>query len=210
MVIIGAKGFAKEILEILYKNGDTEDLCFYDDITDDIPSLLYGRFPVLRSEGEIIRNFKDVNPSFALGIGNPKLRYKLCEKFQALGGNLISTISNRADIGNFEVKLGMGCNILDGAKISNDVKIGIGVIIYYNSIITHDVEIGDFAEISPGAILLGRCKVGAFTQIGAGAIVFPNVKVGNNVIIGAGAVVRNNIPSNSVAVGTPARVIKQN
>ena len=31
MLIIGAKGFAKEVLEILHQNGQTENLCFYDD-----------------------------------------------------------------------------------------------------------------------------------------------------------------------------------
>ena len=32
--------------------------------------------------------------------------------------------------------------------------------------------------------------------------------IGNNVVIGAGAVVTHDIPDNSVAVGTPARVVK--
>ena len=35
----------------------------------------------------------------------------------------------------------------------------------------------------------------------------PGVTIGDNVIIGAGAVVKSSIPSNSVAVGNPARVI---
>ena len=35
MLIIGAKGFAKEVLEILHQNGQTENLCFYDDVNDD-------------------------------------------------------------------------------------------------------------------------------------------------------------------------------
>ena len=36
----------------------------------------------------------------------------------------------------------------------------------------------------------------------------PGVTVGSNVVIGAGAIVTKDIPSNSVAVGVPARVIK--
>jgi len=36
----------------------------------------------------------------------------------------------------------------------------------------------------------------------------PGVTIGNRVIIGAGSVVTKNIPDNSVAVGSPARVIK--
>lgn len=50
--------------------------------------------------------------------------------------------------------------------------------------------------------------VGDNVYIGMGAYIMPGVTIGNNVIIGANAVVTRNIPDNSVAVGMPARVIK--
>lgn len=43
--------------------------------------------------------------------------------------------------------------------------------------------------------------------VGAGTIVMPGVNIGDNVVIGAGSVVTKNIPSNSLAVGVPAKVI---
>ena len=45
--------------------------------------------------------------------------------------------------------------------------------------------------------------------IGAGAMICPGVTVGENTIIAAGAVVTKDIPSNSVAAGIPAKVIRQ-
>lgn len=36
----------------------------------------------------------------------------------------------------------------------------------------------------------------------------PGVTIGDNVVIGAGSVVNKDIPSNSVAFGTPCKVIK--
>jgi acetyltransferase-like isoleucine patch superfamily enzyme len=45
--------------------------------------------------------------------------------------------------------------------------------------------------------------------LGTGAIVLPGVRVGRGSIIGAGAVVTNDIPPLSMAVGVPARVIRQ-
>lgn len=45
--------------------------------------------------------------------------------------------------------------------------------------------------------------------IGGGAIICPGVTIGENSVIGAGAVVTKDIPANVVAVGNPARVIKQ-
>jgi acetyltransferase-like isoleucine patch superfamily enzyme len=50
--------------------------------------------------------------------------------------------------------------------------------------------------------------IGKNTFIGVGAIILPGVNIGDEVIIGAGAVVTKDIPSNTIAVGNPARVIK--
>ena len=44
--------------------------------------------------------------------------------------------------------------------------------------------------------------------LGGGAIVLAGVTIGENSVIGAGAVVTRDIPSNVVAVGSPARVIR--
>ena len=45
--------------------------------------------------------------------------------------------------------------------------------------------------------------------LGAGAMICPGVTVGENTIIAAGAVVTKDIPSNQVAAGVPAKVIRQ-
>ena len=47
------------------------------------------------------------------------------------------------------------------------------------------------------------------TWIGYGVQIMPGVKIGKHCIIGAGSVVTNDIPDYSVAVGIPARVVKQ-
>lgn len=209
MLIIGAKGFAKEILEILHQKEQTENLCFYDDISANAPEFLYEKFRLLKSENEAQNYFKNTDNQFSIGIGNPKLRRMMYEKFIRLGGEFTSTISNFAEIGSFGVEIGEGCNILGGVRISNDVKIGKGTMIYYNSIITHDVEIRDFVEISPNATLLGRCKIGSESHIGTGAIIFPDVEIGESCIIAAGAVVRENVPNKTMVAGIPAKIKKQ-
>jgi len=50
--------------------------------------------------------------------------------------------------------------------------------------------------------------IGEDVWIGAGVIVLPGVTIGDRSIIGAGAVVTRDIPSESIAVGVPAKVIK--
>lgn len=51
-------------------------------------------------------------------------------------------------------------------------------------------------------------KVGNNVWIGGNVVVLPGVNIGDNVVIGAGSLVNKNIPSNSLAVGNPCKVIK--
>lgn len=208
MIIVGAKGFAKEVLEIFHQKGEVDDLCFYDDVNTDLPEKLFEKFNIIKSEVEAKEFIKNNSPEFTIGIGNPKLRKILYQKFISLEGKFTSTISKNAEIGSYDVEIGEGCNILSGVKISNSVKLGKGCIIYYNSIITHDVEIGDFVEISPNVSILGRAKIGNNVHIATGAIIFPDIIIGDNSVIAAGSVVRNNIPENVMVAGAPAKFKK--
>ena len=45
--------------------------------------------------------------------------------------------------------------------------------------------------------------------LGANVVVLPGVRIGRGAIIGAGAVVTKDVPANAIAVGVPAKVIKQ-
>lgn len=209
MLIVGAKGFAKEVLEVVHQLNDLENLVFYDDVNDDISDKIFQQFPVLRNMEQVSDYFKKVDNRFAIGIGKPFLRKVLLDKFEAMGGGFTSTISPLATIGNYEVYIGVGSNILPGAIISNSTKLGKACIVYFNAIITHDCVIGDFVEISPSATILGRCTIGSFSQIGANATILPYVKIGKNVIVGAGSVVTTNVPDNSMVVGIPGKIIKE-
>ena len=54
---------------------------------------------------------------------------------------------------------------------------------------------------------VGKIVVGNNCFIGTGAKIMLGVTIGDNVIIGAGSIVTKDIPSNSIAVGVPAKVI---
>lgn len=208
MLVVGAKGLAKEILEILHQNNLQENVVFYDDVNMDIGSSLYDKFPILKSADEAKIFFASKTKEFTIGIGNPKLRYKLYNIFRELGGTLVSTISPKSDIGNYGNSIGEGCNITSGVVITNDVHLGKGCLINLNVTVGHDCHIGDFVELCPNVNISGNCTIGNFTFIGTSATVLPNIKIGNNVIIGAGAVVTKYVPDNSMAIGVPAKIVK--
>ena len=51
--------------------------------------------------------------------------------------------------------------------------------------------------------------IGADVWLGSGAIVLAGVTIGANTVVGAGAVVTRDLPANVVAVGNPARVVRE-
>lgn len=210
MLIVGAKGFAKEVLEVLFQCKLLENVAFYDNVSKDLPSMLYRKFPILNGRDELDRYQKKYKINeFTLGVGNPQVRLKLAKKIEGYGLNLVSTISPFAVIGHYDVIINPGVNCMSGVIITNSVSIGRGCLINLNCTIGHDSFIGQFVEMSPGVHVSGNCKIEDFVTIGTNATILPNVQIGANSIIGAGAVVTKDIPKNSLAVGIPAKVIKK-
>lgn len=209
MIIVGAKGFAKEVLEVLHQLNQLDHLVFYDDVNEDAPAFLYGQFPVLRNKEAAAHYFKTVDNRFTIGIGNPVLRKRLALEFEAMGGVFTSTISPLAQIGYYGTTIGTGCNIMTGTVLTNDVKIGEGVLINLNCTVGHDSEIGNYVELSPGVHVSGNCIIGDYCNIGTNATILPKITIGENVIIGAGSVVTKDIPDNCLVVGIPATIKKE-
>lgn len=88
-------------------------------------------------------------------------------------------------------------------EIGNNVRLNKNL-----TIITHDggfyVLLNKYHEFISQS---GRVKIGDNVYFGRNCSVFKNVTIGDNVIIGNGSIVTKDIPPNSVAVGSPARVV---
>ncbi|AVX03062.1 sugar O-acetyltransferase [Maritalea myrionectae] len=120
-----------------------------------------------------------------------------------------------AKIGS-KVFINTNCSILDGGgvTIGDDVLIAPNVQIMAAG---HPIKASermvypfeDEPERMNFVNLAGPIKIGNGCWIGAGAIILPNVTIGDRAVIGAGAVVTKDVPADSLAVGNPARVIKQ-
>jgi sugar O-acyltransferase (sialic acid O-acetyltransferase NeuD family) len=208
MLIVGAKGLAKEILEILHQRNELNNLCFYDDISSDVGEQLYRQFPVLKNMEQVAHLFKTDN-RFTIGVGGSEIRLTLYNQFKDAGGEFVSAISPFAIIGNYGTEIGVGTIIMANTVITNDVTIGMGCLINPNCTISHDTIIGDFVEVSPGVQITGRCVIGNLCNIGTNATILPKVKLSNKVIIGAGAVVTKDVASGQTAVGIPAKPINK-
>jgi len=92
-----------------------------------------------------------------------------------------------------------------GIEIGAHVGIGPGVRI----ITSYHAEAGREVPILSSPIELAAVFIEDDCDLGVGAIVLPGVHIGRGAQIGAGAVVVTDVPPYSVAIGVPARVIRE-
>ena len=95
-------------------------------------------------------------------------------------------------------------NAMGGVKIGHNVLIGPFVIIHSAN---HRFNKLDICIQKQGWEMLS-VNIEDDVWIGANAIILPGVTIGKGSVIGAGAVVTRDIPPYSIAVGVPAKIIK--
>jgi carbonic anhydrase/acetyltransferase-like protein (isoleucine patch superfamily) len=123
--------------------------------------------------------------------------------------------------------------VATNATVMGSVSIGFGASIWYGAVIRGDVEhieIGKYTNIQDGAIIHGdpglptiledyvtvghravihSAHIERGSLIGIGAIILNGVRVAAGSIIGAGAVVTKDVPSLSLVMGVPGKVVRQ-
>ncbi len=145
----------------------------------------------------------------------------LAELLGGRGKNLWITPPFYVDYGN-NIFFGNNCEVNMNCTFLDDNRITIGD----NALIAPNVQIYTAFHPTNAADRFGApkpdgsfefCKtrtapvtIGNNVWIGGGAILLPGVTIGDNVVIGAGSVVTHDIPSDSVAVGSPCRVVRPN
>lgn len=81
------------------------------------------------------------------------------------------------------------------------------------------INIGEESYIASGAIIFTHdfsrgihtnTYIGKRCFIGSNAIIMAGVTIGDEVVVGSGAIVTKDVPSNTIVVGSPARIIKEN
>jgi acetyltransferase-like isoleucine patch superfamily enzyme len=120
-------------------------------------------------------------------------------------------------------RIGVGSVIGRGSVVDNDVTVGARVRIQTSvyltafSVVEDDVFVGPGATTTNdntmnrhgpetplrGAMLRRACRVGG------GTVLTPGVEVGEEAFVAAGAVVTKDVPARGVAIGVPARVVRE-
>ncbi len=187
--------------------------------------LILGGFEWLSQRGAITANTRRGRRFAAFGEGS-----WLCFPPAALFGEAAIQIGRDTLIGPY---VSLSAGMVPGQELLHEGIVRIGdrcLIGRHSSIVGHySITIEDDVFFGPNVYVtdqnhgvadptmpIGRQStaekpvlIGAGSWLGANVVVLPGVTIGKHVAVGAGSVVTKDLPDHSVAVGSPAKVVKQ-
>lgn len=171
----------------------------------EVLKIIYG---IRKKNPGISRNVKykepgniDLGNNCRIGGGS----YLLCWNEYSFG-DIKQNVSGTIKIGNnFSATRNLTIQSCNNVCIGNDVLIASNVFICdYN----HGVKNTEGSYLN-NFLTTSEVHIEDGVWIGQGAYILPGVKIGKNAVIGAGSVVTKEIPQYCMAVGNPAKVVKQ-
>lgn len=207
--IYGTGGLGREILihsqQINHRETCWDSIIFIDDYakSDHVLGIKAISFE------EVKKLYNNQSIEIAIAVGEPGTRHFLREKVTDAGYSLPVLVHPDVFIPDSTV-LGMGTIVRINCFVSCNVTTGENVLIQPNASVGHDNVIGNDSVISTNVCVAGGCHIGSETFIGIQVPVKEYTKIGNQSIISMGSVVVRDIPDQVIAVGNPARPMKNN
>ena len=131
-----------------------------------------------------------------------------------IGNDCVLSRNNILSCKGGRITLGDGTNIAQNSLVHSESSVELGKntlvasYVYFVGGGTHDFSRTDIPVIQQPSLGHGGILVEDNCWFGAGVIVLDGSRIGRDCVIAAGAVVNSDLPPFSIAVGTPARVLK--
>jgi UDP-perosamine 4-acetyltransferase len=203
LVLVGAGGHARSVMDIALQNADYEIIGCIDRAAGEV----LGK-PVVGKDEDLDDFLVQGIRHIFVAIGDNSLRDRLYDRAISIGFEAVNIISRYAVISP-RAQLGKGICIMPGAVINVNTVVEDNCIINTRCSIDHDSHIGKSSHIAPGVTLSGTVNIGNGVHVGTGASLIDKVSIGDWSYIGGGAVVVNDLPSGVMAYGVPAKVIRK-
>lgn len=206
LIVVGAGGHAREVIWLAQEATEPWDVIGCLDDSQQLQGQMMGGVKVL---GRISDWQAHPQASFIVAIGNPRVRRKIVSAMQAAGTPVFATLIHRSVMLSPRVQIGAGSMITAGCIVSTDVVIGQHVILNLACTVSHDGVLGDFATLAPQVALSGNVGLGQGAELGTHATVRQGLRIGRGAMAGMGAVVTRDLTDGELAVGSPARTLRQ-
>ena len=207
LVIVGAGGLGREVAWLVADiNRQKSEWDFKGFVDDGVQGNTVEGYPVLGPVEHLYDMSLDIWTVVA--IADSRVRMKFVQQIISQGRKLATLVHPSVSMSDY-VEIGAGSIICSGTVITTNVTLGQAAIINPGCFIGHDTELQNYVSLMPAANLAGEVRVGEGCYFGLNSCVINRTTIGEWSIIGAGAAVVDNIPAYSLAVGVPARVIKE-
>ena len=203
LVVFGAGGHAKVVIDIIEQQGDYEIAGMLDDDLQHLGKRFFG-YAVLGTRADLPALFSAQLRHAIVTIGDNASRAAVAAHLDQHGWRFASAVHPRASIGR-GVTIGQGSVVMAGCVVNADASLGAHVIVNTGATVDHDCRIEDAVHIAPGCHLCGGVSVGHGSLLGAGSIVTPGLRIGCNVTVGAGSTVIRDVADATRISGSPAR-----
>jgi sugar O-acyltransferase (sialic acid O-acetyltransferase NeuD family) len=208
IVLIGGGNQAHYTIDIIEKMNQFNILGIIDSVHE-IGSYRFG-YKILGRQENIVDLIKEHNIECGvISIGDNWSRYYVYECIKNLAPNFefVNAIHPSVIIGN-NVILGKGIVAMAGCIFNPKAVIGDFTFFATGAQVEHDCEIDKFASISAGSVTGGYVKIGKFSAVTLGVTIIDRLTIGENTVVGAGSVVTKSLPSDVLAYGSPAKIIR--
>jgi maltose O-acetyltransferase len=174
---------------------------------------------------QILKVLRDPRLAFALFNAQLRIRGKARIPLSVrLFGRICFRAGGDVEFGNGVCLVGTVIPIEIVSHKGSHISIGDHTFVNYGTSITayQAVKIGRHCLLGHHLLILDRNEHGPTAGqlaapvviednvwIGAHTIILPGVRIGQNAAIGAGSVVTRDVPANCMAVGNPARILRQ-
>ncbi len=202
VLIIGAGGHGRVVLEILRAQGQHQPVAFVDS-NDALHGTEVAGVPVVGASNKLPKLRKQVAGAI-VAIGDGRSRLSHAALLVEHGFELVTAIHPTAYIAP-SAMIGKNVVIAPGAMINTEARICDSVIVNTGAVVEHDCQIDDGAHIGPAAAIAGRSRVGQGSMVGLGSRIIQCIQIGRFVTVGAGAVVIDDVEDHLTVVGVPAR-----
>lgn len=205
LVIVGAGGHAKMVLEAIRAQGAFEPVGLVDPHPP-ADSVLGAR--VIGGD-EVLPRLRAEGVAFAfVALGGNAARERIGAALRGMGFGL-ATIVHPSAVLLPSATVGQGIIVMPRAVIGAEARVEDLAIVNTAAVVEHDNLIGRAAHVAPGAALAGTVRVGARALVGVGSAVRPGVAIGEDAVIGAGSAVVADVPAGATVGGAPARPLRR-
>ena len=199
ILIYGAGGHAKSVMEMLLQNGIHAIAGIVDD-----DHRLAGRqvlgIPVLGTRALLPFLAAQGVGLAANGVGgilDINVRVKVFELLQSAGFSFPAIIHPRATV-EPSAKIAEGVQVFANAYVGSQVELESRCMVNTNAVVSHDCGIGAYTHIAPGALLAGHVHVGRRSLVGMGVTTAIGIRIGAGVRIGNGAIILADVPDKTI------------